>query len=202
MVFGSRTNKVSQLTVEGSDGVNDEERLYQCFLYMRDPLNPSEADSNHYALPLPISPVITTENMKVIRIDTLPTGPDNEIKPLGKWPIHPANEYVSEYQTLRTDLKPLNVIQPEGASFTVTPEGTSNVLQWQKWKFRVGFNQREGMVLYDVRYDDRSLFYRLSLSDMNIPYADPRHPFHKKSAFDLGDAGAGTCLSGSSEVTV
>ena len=26
---------------------------------------------------------------------------------------------------------------------------------------------------------------------MNIPYADPRHPFHKKSAFDLGDAGAG-----------
>lgn len=26
---------------------------------------------------------------------------------------------------------------------------------------------------------------------MNIPYADPRHPFHKKSAFDLGDIGAG-----------
>jgi len=46
-------------------------------------------------------------------------------------------------------------------------------------------------VLYNVRYDGRSLFYRLSLSDMNIPYADPRHPFHKKSAFDLGDVGAG-----------
>jgi len=42
-----------------------------------------------------------------------------------------------------------------------------------------------------MRYDNRSLFYRLSLSDMNIPYADPRHPFHKKSAFDLGDVGAG-----------
>ena len=26
---------------------------------------------------------------------------------------------------------------------------------------------------------------------MNIPYADPRTPFHRKSAFDLGDAGAG-----------
>ena len=47
------------------------------------------------------------------------------------------------------------------------------------------------MVLYDVRYDGRPLFYRVSLSDMNIPYADPRYPFHKKSAFDLGDAGAG-----------
>lgn len=42
-----------------------------------------------------------------------------------------------------------------------------------------------------MRYDGRSVFYRLSLSDMNIPYADPRHPFHKKSAFDLGDVGAG-----------
>lgn len=26
---------------------------------------------------------------------------------------------------------------------------------------------------------------------MNIPYADPRAPFHKKAAFDLGDVGAG-----------
>jgi primary-amine oxidase len=172
---------ISDPWIYGSDGVNDEERLYQCFLYMRDPLNSSEADSNHYALPLPISPVITTDAMKVIRIDTLPTGPDNAIKPLGKWPIHPANEYIPERQTLRTDLKPLNVVQPDGASFSVTQEGTSSVLQWQKWKFRVGFNQREGMVLYDVRYDNRSLFYRLSLSDMNIPYADPRHPYHKKS---------------------
>ena len=26
---------------------------------------------------------------------------------------------------------------------------------------------------------------------MSIPYADPRHPYHKKAAFDLGDVGAG-----------
>ncbi|EOD50606.1 putative copper amine oxidase protein [Neofusicoccum parvum UCRNP2] len=178
--------------IYGSDGVNDDDRMYQCFLYMRDPLNSNEADSNHYALPLPISPVISTETMTVIRIDILPTGADEKIKPVGPIKIHPANEYIPEAQpSLRTDLKPLNVVQPEGASFTVTEEGTSSVIAWQKWKFRVGFNQREGMVLYDVRYDNRSLFYRVSLSDMNIPYADPRHPFHKKSAFDLGDAGAG-----------
>lgn len=42
-----------------------------------------------------------------------------------------------------------------------------------------------------MRYAGRSVFYRLALSDMNIPYADPRPPFHKKAAFDLGDAGAG-----------
>ncbi|KAM0718053.1 hypothetical protein Q7P37_006385 [Cladosporium fusiforme] len=156
--------------IYGADGVGDDERLWQTFMYMRDPQNAKEADSNHYALPLPISPVVDPVTMKVIRIDYLPTGKDN---------------------TIEKDLKPLNVVQPEGVSFTVTHEGTSQVIDWQKWSFRVGFNIREGMVLYDVRYAGRKLFYRLSLSDMNIPYADPRHPFHKKSAFDLGDAGAG-----------
>ncbi|KAH8725539.1 copper amine oxidase [Phaeosphaeriaceae sp. PMI808] len=182
---------ISDPWIYGSDGVDDEERLYQCFLYLRDPMNSSEADSNHYAMPLPISPVVSTANMKVIRVDILPTGADNTIKPVEKYKVQPPNEYIPEAQKLRTDLKPLNVVQPEGASFKVQEEGTSSVLSWQKWNFRVGFNQREGMILYDVRYDNRPLFYRLSLSDMNIPYADPRHPFHKKSAFDLGDAGAG-----------
>jgi primary-amine oxidase len=129
--------------------------------------------------------------MEVIRVDILPTGADSTIKPLEPYKIKPPNEYIPDHQELRTDLKPLSVVQPEGASFQVTQQGTSSVVEWQKWQFRVGFNQREGMVLYDVRYDNRSLFYRLSLSDMNIPYADPRHPYHKKSAFDLGDAGAG-----------
>ena len=176
----------------GSDGINDDARLYQVFLYMRDPTNPSELDSNHYAFPLPISPVIDPSTFSVIRIDYLPTGPKNTIKEPQPYQSKPPNEYISEHQQLRTDLKPLRVIQPEGASFTLTPIGeTGHTVSWQKWTFRVGYNQREGMVLYDVRYSGRPLFYRLSLSDMNIPYADPRHPFHKKSAFDLGDAGAG-----------
>ncbi|EMC95625.1 hypothetical protein BAUCODRAFT_576846 [Baudoinia panamericana UAMH 10762] len=177
--------------IYGSDGVNDDERLWQAFLYMRDPENSAEADSNHYALPLTISPVISSTSMKVVRIDHLPTGKDNTISGPKPYQRRPGNEYISELQQLRTDLKPLHVVQPEGASFAVTNQGTSHVVEWQKWSFRVGFNYREGMVLYDVRYEGRNLFYRLSLSDMNIPYADPRHPFHKKSAFDLGDAGAG-----------
>ncbi|KAK6365096.1 hypothetical protein LTS17_011574 [Exophiala oligosperma] len=179
--------------IYGSDGINDDERLYQVFLYMRDPANPDELDSNHYAFPLPISPVIECNDYKVIRIDYLPTGADNTIREPRPYEAVPANEYISEAQPhLRQDVKPLRVVQPEGASFKMTPTGeTGQTLEWQKWSFRVGFNQREGMVLYDVRYDSRPLFYRLSLSDMNIPYADPRHPYHKKSAYDLGDAGAG-----------
>lgn len=183
--------------IYGSDGINDglftdDKRFYQCFLYVRDPKNPNEADSNHYAMPLTISPVISAETMKVTRIDYMPTGADHTTKEPSPYKVQPANEYIPEAQDLRKDLKPLNVIQPEGASFKVSQfSEQGHTVAWQKWTFKVGFNQREGMVLYDVHYDGRSLFYRLSLSDMNIPYADPRNPFHRKAAFDLGDAGAG-----------
>lgn len=37
----------------------------------------------------------------------------------------------------------------------------------------------------------RSTFYRLSLSEMFVPYGDPRGPFDRKAAFDLGNMGAG-----------
>jgi primary-amine oxidase len=154
--------------IYGSDGVNDDEYLIQCFMYMRSPDNSTDADSNHYAHPLPISPVVHVETGKVIRIDRLPTGAGLEQRELGPWPVKEANEYVPEKQNLRTDLKPLHIVQPEGASFSVAEQGTSKTIEWQKWSFRVGFNQREGMVLYNVKYDGRSLFYRLSLSDMNI----------------------------------
>ena len=132
--------------------------MYQCFLYMRDPANPEYADSNHYAFPLPISPVIDCIEQKVIRVDILPTGADATVKELQQMPVAPANEYSPEYQKLRTDVKPLHVVQPEGASFKVTSVGeTGHVMEWQKWWFRVGFNQREGMVLYDVSSDTRKL---------------------------------------------
>lgn len=127
--------------------------MYQCFLYMRDPDDPSNEDSNHYAFPLAISPVVDTVTLKVIRIDFCPTGVDHKFKKTQPLEIPPGNEYTPEHQDLRTDLKPLNVIQPEGVSFKVTQSGeTGEIIEWQKWSFRVGFNQREGMVLYDVSW--------------------------------------------------
>lgn len=132
-------------------------------------------------------------DLSLIRIDFLPTGLDNSIKPLQPMKFGPPNEYIPEAQkSLRTDLKPLQVVQPEGASFVVRKYSELGYsVSWQKWDFKVGFNAREGMVIYDVHYDDKPLFHRLSLSDMAIPYADPRAPYHRKSAFDLGDVGAG-----------
>ncbi|TAQ84205.1 hypothetical protein B7494_g7470 [Chlorociboria aeruginascens] len=188
---------ISDPWIYGSDGINDglftdAKRTFQCFLYIRDPTNSSERDSNHYAMPISISPVIDAATMKVTRIDHLPTGVDNTIKEPAPYKVQPANEYIPEAHSLRKDLKPLNVVQPEGASFKVANfSEQGHTVTWQKWTLKIGFNLREGMVLYDVHYDGRPLFYRLSLSDMSIPYADPRHPYHKKQAFDLGDAGAG-----------
>ena len=43
-------------------------------------------------------------------------------------------------------MKPLNVVQPEGPSFSVN----GNEVAWQKWHFRVSFNYREGLVLHNV----------------------------------------------------
>jgi primary-amine oxidase len=41
---------------------------------------------------------------------------------------------------VRKDLKPLLITQPEGPSFQI--DGYQ--IKWQKWRFRVGFNVREG----------------------------------------------------------
>jgi Cu2+-containing amine oxidase len=147
-------------------------------------MNPTLADSNHYALPLPISPVVSTETMKVIRVDLVPTGTDNTIKPTEKYKIKPPNEYIPEAQTLRTDLKPLNVVQPEGASFKVTQKSTLNVVEWQKWSFKVGFNQREGPVLYDVSCSQLASFESklnitgsLRRAPSFLPFESVRHEY-------------------------
>lgn len=150
-MYGGEYLDLVILTSSGSDGIGDDRKLFQCFLYIRDPYNTSEPDSNHYALPLAISPVVDIVTEKVVRIDQLPTGHDNTLKDTQPYQIRPPNEYLPEHQNLRTDLKPLNVVQPEGTSFKVTKTGeTGESIEWQKWLFKVGFNQREGMVLYDV----------------------------------------------------
>ena len=96
----------------------------------------------------------------------------------------------------RAALPPLDVVQPQGASFTVTGGTRSNSerhVSWDKWTLRVGFNYREGLVLHDVRYDGRPVVNRASLVEMAVPYADPNPPFERKCAFDVGDYGLGYC---------
>lgn len=155
-------------------------------------------DTNHYAYPIPIIPIVDWNTKEVIRVDRLATGGAGEgiePEPRGKSPkplFHKDRkaEYVPELidRPLRADLKPLNVVQPEGPSFNAHSDG---LIEWQRWRFRLSFTFREGAVLHNICYDNRPIMYRLSFSEMTVPYGDPRPPFHRKQAFDLGDVGVG-----------
>ncbi|OTB17168.1 hypothetical protein K445DRAFT_316661 [Daldinia sp. EC12] len=181
----------------GPDPDEEIPRYMQGLVYARD-TSKNNIDSNHYSYPLPIIPIMDVATKQIIRVDRLATGgigdglypppPGGEPKKLFE-KCGPA-EYLPELldQPLRTDLKPINVIQPEGASFKVHAD---NLVEWQKWRFRVGFTAREGAVLHDVCYDNRPIVYRLSFSEMTVPYGDPRPPFQRKQAFDFGDGGIG-----------
>ncbi|KAK4216807.1 copper amine oxidase [Rhypophila decipiens] len=181
----------------GPDGMNDMSKLLtMCWFYMR---ISSDPDANYYAYPLPLSVEMATETMDVMRIIHLPLSDDEHdegdkpLQPFDQQNLHASGEYHPNLSTAgrRTTTKPYHVNQPQGPSFTIDGQKVS----WEKWTFRVGFNYREGMTLHDIRYDDRSLFYRLSLSEMFVPYGDPRMPYPRKAAFDLGNDGAGICAN-------
>ena len=91
----------------------------------------------------------------------------------------------------RTDVKPLNIVQPKGPSFTV--DGWN--VEWQNWSFRVGFTPREGLVLHELGIKDsgrlRPVIFRASVTEMVVPYADPTANHYWKSAFDAGEYGLG-----------
>jgi primary-amine oxidase len=150
-------------------------------------------DANYYAYPLDVCAEVS-EKLEVTKVYRLPTSPDERIhkkpRPFDRRRIHPtsASEYHPDLRpNPRTSTKPYQVVQPEGPSFRIY----GNHVDWEKWSFRVGFNYREGLTLHDIRYDGRSLFYRLSLAEMFVPYGDPRAPYPRKAAFDLGNDGAG-----------
>jgi len=144
-------------------------------------------DDNQYAYPLDFCPIFNADTHEIIHIDV-----PKVRRPLSKAP--PSNYHAAAIQAeggYRTDLKPIQISQPEGVSFRV--EGRE--LSWVNWKLHVGFNYREGLVLNNITFNDkgteRPLFWRLSLAEMVVPYGNPEHPHQRKHAFDLGEYGGG-----------
>ncbi|KAK2601153.1 hypothetical protein N8I77_010623 [Diaporthe amygdali] len=172
----------------GTDDIKERRRLFQCYLYVA--LN-DDPQANHYSIPIPLAPIFDAHTLELVELQQLPMGATAEQDPETQ-PWHPvqAVEYSADLLgpgALRQDLKPLSVVQPQGPSFSVDNRKVS----WQKWSFQLGWTLREGPVLHEVRYDGRPLFYRVSMSEMTVPYGDPRSPYHRKQAFDLGDSGFG-----------
>ncbi|KAK1707582.1 LOW QUALITY PROTEIN: copper amine oxidase [Colletotrichum lupini] len=175
----------------------DIARLMQGLVFARD-ASKNNVDSNHYAYPIPIIPVMDIATRKILRVDRLATGAAGDglapqpraAEPKSLFANNISSEYVPELLEIpqREDLKPINITQPEGASFAIQPD---NLVEWQKWRFRLGFTPREGAVLHDLCYDNRPVLYRLSYSELTVPYGDPCPPYQRKQAFDLGDGGFG-----------
>ncbi|KRE31470.1 primary-amine oxidase [Agromyces sp. Soil535] len=86
-----------------------------------------------------------------------------------------------------TTLKPIVITQPEGPSFTVDGEWVS----WANWRFQVGFDTREGLVLRQLSFTDageeRPIIYRASINEMLVPYGDPSPVRFWQNYFDTGE---------------
>ena len=123
----------------GNYGAEEEStrRLARPLCFLR-----ADPTDNGYVRPIEgLRPVVDLNTMQVIRIEEY-----------GHWPLPPGEaNYAADRMTHpRTDVKPLEITQPGGPSYSI--EG--NCIRWQKWSFVVGFNAREGLTLHNVRYDD------------------------------------------------
>lgn len=167
----------------------------QVFFFLRDPKHADDENANYYAFPLDFTFIIDMTTKKLVKTDYYPMTLD--LRDTGEEPakggLKPTNpvepEYLPELQKgpPRGTTKPLQVVQPDGASFHVY----GRTVWWEKWRFFIGWNAREGIVLYDLTFDGREVFYRLSIPEMYVPYLEGRPPAHRKGAFDFGDVGAG-----------
>ncbi|WP_432482637.1 primary-amine oxidase [Kineococcus esterisolvens] len=89
----------------------------------------------------------------------------------------------------RTTQKPISITQPEGPSFTLD----GDLLRWENFSVRVGFDAREGLVLHQISFfdrdqdRDRSIVHRASIAEMVVPYADPSPVRSWQNYFDTGE---------------
>ncbi len=94
----------------------------------------------------------------------------------------------------RPGVRPIEISQPEGPSFTIDADG---VLDWLGWRLQIGFDQREGLVLHNVSIADttagdgssvqRPVLYRASIAEMVVPYGDPSPQRWFQNFFDGGE---------------
>lgn len=162
-----------------------DRRLQQGIVYYR-----NSANDNQYAHPLDFTIVVDTEREEVLSVDIRRVNGERTAVPLEEHNFLP--EFIGE-QYVENLLKPIDITQPQGVSFRMH----GNELAWGQFKMHIGFNYREGIVLSDVRVDDpsagrqRTLFNRISVVEMVVPYGEPSAPHHKKHAFDVGEYGTG-----------
>jgi primary-amine oxidase len=141
-------------------------------------------DGNPYAHHVTgLHPVVDLNRMALLEIeDSEDRGAQPEVR----------GEYLPELTGLPLrEVAPLEITQPSGAGFTL--EG--RLLSWQNWQLRLGFNYREGLVLYQVGFVEggrlRPVAHRMSFAEMFVPYRDASPDHYRRTAFDIGEWGLG-----------
>jgi primary-amine oxidase len=153
-------------------------RLVRALAYAR-----AEPQDNGYARPIEnLLTIIDLNLMEVVRVE------DHGVVPLPPEPANWTSRYVPPD---RPAPSPLHIAQPQGPGFSVNGQE----IRWQGWRFRIGFNAREGLVLHTVGFEDgdllRPILYRAAVSEMLVPYGDPGVTSYRKNAFDVGEYGIG-----------
>jgi len=138
--------------------------------------------ANLYAHPINgLHAIVDLDSGEVVSIE------NTEIIPIPQTP----GPYRENQTGANIKLKDLAIVQSEGPSFSV--EGWK--VNWERWNLRVGFCQREGLVIHDVKFKDqdkeRKIAHRLSIAELVIPYGDPSQGAYRKNAFDTGEFGLG-----------
>jgi primary-amine oxidase len=166
-------------------GYYDEEdspkrRLARAVFHVR-----KATDDLNYAHPVDgLAAIIDLDEREVIKVE------DTGVVPVPQQMRNYDRRFIDKF---REDIKPLEITQPDGPSFSVN----GWQVEWQRWRLRVDFNIREGLVLRDVRYDDvdkgieRKIAYRMSIAEMTVPYGDSTLVQYRKNAFDAGEYGLG-----------
>ncbi|MET3510394.1 primary-amine oxidase [Plantibacter flavus] len=87
----------------------------------------------------------------------------------------------------RTTQKPIVITQPEGPSFSFD----GDVISWEKWSLRIGYDMREGLILHGIGFEDdgrvRPIVHRASIAEMLVPYGDPGPVRFWQNYFDTGE---------------
>lgn len=156
--------------VEGEEGLH----LSHAFCWLR-----SRPNDNLYAHPIEgLNPVIDISKMEIVRID------DYGVLPVPQQDFN----YDREFQgKTRDDLKPIDIVQPDGVSFQMD----GRTISWHDWSVLIGFNAREAMTLHNISFTGRPVCYRASIAEMVVPYGSPDNAHFRKNVFDIGEYGLG-----------
>jgi primary-amine oxidase len=153
-------------------------RAMRCIAFLRE-----DATDNGYARPI---------HGLIAHVD-ITTGSVTHIEDSGVIPMPTASgRFDSESQgSVRSDLKPISITQPEGPSFQVS----GNKITWQGFEVRASVHPVHGLVLHELSLQERPILYRAALSEMVVPYGDSDSMHSWKHVLDASEYNMGTMIN-------